>query len=291
MRPSGISASTVAALALSVSLLLLGLTAPPASALGHDPGARWASAASATIRPGVQMFTAGAQCTGGFVFTDDADRVYVGYAAHCAAADEASTDGCTTATLPLGTAVRLADGATAVTRGTTVGHGTLAYSSWSTMQRLGTSGAGACRYNDLALVRVDPADVAHVNPSVPWWGGPVGLSSAGAPTGSRVFSWGRSSLRPTSLLSPRTGVSVGGAGNGWSWTVYTATPGIAGDSGSGFLDAQGRAVGVLSTLTLAPLAASNGVGDLGRELEFARAHSGISGLRLVPGTVPFAPLP
>ncbi len=46
---------------------------------------------------------------------------------------------------------------------------------------------------------------------------------------------------------------------------------------------------MLSTLALAPLAGSNNVGDLDKELAYARAHSGISGLALVPGTEPFTP--
>jgi hypothetical protein len=49
-------------------------------------------------------------------------------------------------------------------------------------------------------------------------------------------------------LSPKEGTSVGDDGNGWSHTVYTATPGIRGDSGSAFLDRSGRALGVLSTV-------------------------------------------
>ena len=52
------------------------------------------------------------------------------------------------------------------------------------------------------------------------------------------------------------------------------TPGIPGDSGSGFLSAGGKAVGTLSTLGLAPLPASNNIGDLAKELAFAQAHSG-----------------
>ena len=68
------------------------------------------------------------------------------------------------------------------------------------------------------------------------------------------------------------------------------TPGIPGDSGSGVPDAEGNALGVLSTLALAPLPASNGVGDLDHELTYARANSGISGLQLVPGTEPFSPV-
>jgi hypothetical protein len=278
MRPSRISASFVALL-----LLLLAFTPPSTAA------ARWAPAATATIHPGVQMFTTGAQCTANFVFTDAAGRVYVGYAAHCAGrGGSTDTNGCTTGSEPLGTRVRFAQGATAATGGTTVGHGTLVYSSWGTMRRLGTSGANICAYNDLALVKVDGDDVGKVNPSVPFWGGPVGLARDGAPAGSQVFTWGQSSLRPTTALSQKTGVSLGGSGGGWSWDAYTASPGIPGDSGSGFLDARGRALGTLSTVAIAPLAGSNGVGDLVRELAFAQAHAGIDGLRLVPGTKAFS---
>ena len=72
--------------------------------------------------------------------------------------------------------------------------------------------------------------------------------------------------------------------------MYTLSPGIPGDSGSAFLDASGHALGVLSTLALAPLAGSNGVGDVAHELAYAQAHSGISGLKLVDGTEPFSPV-
>ena len=52
----------------------------------------------------------------------------------------------------------------------------------------------------------------------------------------------------------------------------------------------GKAIGVLSTLGLAPLPASNNIGDLAKELAFAQAHSGIAGLQLVNGTEPFNPI-
>ncbi len=283
--------------ALVPTLLLLPFAAPAGSAATADqPGeavaTRWAPAGTAKIHPGVQMFTRGAQCTANFVFTDDAGRVFVGYAAHCAGKGAATdTNGCNTPSFPRGTRVRFAEGATAFTRGTTVGHGTLVYSSWITMHRLHTSSANACDANDFALVRVDAGDRRKVNPSVPFWGGPAGLSGRGAPLGSRVYSWGQSSLRPTTVLSPRTGVSLGGHTGGWGWEVYTAGPGIPGDSGSGFLDARGRAFGVLSTVAIAPTPASNGLGDLEHELRFAQAHAGFPGLRLVRGTRAFHPVP
>ena len=91
-------------------------------------------------------------------------------------------------------------------------------------------------------------------------------------------------------LAPKTGASLGQSGEGWTHDAYTVTPGIPGDSGSGLMDAQGRAFGVLSTVALAPLPASNGLGDLYREVRYAQKHSGIAGLRLVAGTKAFEPV-
>jgi hypothetical protein len=265
-----------------------GVTSP-----GTAAADRWAAPAKADITPGVQMFTQGAQCTGNFVFTDAAGHVYVGYAAHCAGKGAATdTNGCKTASYPVGTAVRFEKGATYAGGGTLVGRGTLAYSSWRTMQKLGTAKPNVCQYNDLALVQVAAADVGKVNPSVPFWGGPTGLRTTGLAAGDQIYSYGNSILRGgVSQLSPKTGVSVMDRAGGWSHVVYTASPGIPGDSGSGFLDSSGRAFGVLSTLDAAPDPGGNGVGDLAKELAFAQRHSGISGLRLANGTVAFSGTP
>jgi hypothetical protein len=241
------------------------------------------------------MYTAGAQCTANFVYTDTAGNVYVGYAAHCAGKGSSTdTNGCSTASVPLGTKVDFTNDGNLASEGTIVGHGTLAYSSWITEHRLGTTNANACAYNDLALVKVNAVDRAKVNPSVPFWGGPTGIDTNGTAAGDQVFTYGNSSLRAgASPLSPHTGISLGddAADGGWSHPLYTVSPGIPGDSGSGFMTAGGKAIGVLSTLGLAPLPASNNIGDLAKELAFAQAHSGIAGLRLVNGTVPFRSVP
>ena len=276
----------------ATSLLTAASVAATAGASSAAP--TWAPADTATIHPGVQMYTEGAQCTANFVFTDGAGNTYVGYAAHCAGTGAATdTNGCDAASLPLGTKVDFVEGGSLVTEGTKVGSGTLAYSSWLTMQKNGEKDTNTCAYNDLALVKVDSADAGKVNPSVPFWGGPTGIDTDGTAAGDRVYTYGNSSLRGgVQELSPHTGASVGddAADGGWSHPVYTVTPGIPGDSGSGFMSADGTALGVLSTVAIAPLAGSNGVGDLAHELSYAQAASGIAGLRLVPGTEPFSPI-
>ncbi|WP_183407986.1 hypothetical protein [Nocardioides pocheonensis] len=276
-----------------LALLLLVAAGLTAAQSGAAATPTWAPAATAAIHPGTMMYTAGAQCTANFVYTDDAGNVYVGYAAHCAGKGSSTdTNGCNVDSVPLGTPVDFTNDGSLISEGTIVGHGTLAYSSWITEHQLGTTDPNTCAYNDLALVKVDPADVGKVNPSVPFWGGPTGIDTNGTAAGDRVYTYGNSSLRfGLSPLSPHTGVSLGDdpADGGWSHPLYTASPGIPGDSGSGFLSADGTAVGVLSTLGLAPLPASNNIGDLAHELAFAQAHSGIAGLRLVLGTEPFQP--
>lgn len=263
-----------------------------ASATPATAAPEWAPAGQATIHPGVQMYTEGGQCTGNFVFTDDADNVYVGYAAHCAGTGGATdTDGCQAGSLPLGTRVDFVKGGNLLFPGTVLGGGTLAYSSWLAMDAAGTTDADTCAYNDFALVKVDTADLGKVNPSIPFFGGPTGISTTGTRPTDRVYSFGNSSLRAgITLLSPKIGISLGTSGGGWTHSVYTLTPGVPGDSGSAFVDGKGRALGTLSTLALLPLPASNGVGDLSRELAFAQAHSGIPGLELVNGTEPFSTL-
>lgn len=260
----------VLALAAVLATAVLAPTAAPA----------WAPAGQGTVHPGVQVFTEGAQCTANFVFTEGAD-VYLGQAAHCSGTGEATeTDGCTSGSLPLGTPVEVTGASQP---------GTLAYSSWLTMQANGEADPDTCAFNDFALIKIAAADVGKVNPSIPRFGGPTGIGTVGG-LGSTVYSYGNSSLRGgVTQLSPKQGVLAQNQGGGWSHVVVTLTPGIPGDSGSGFLNGSGQAIGVLSTLQLAPLPATNGVGDLARELAYARANCGFPNLQLASGTEPFKP--
>ncbi len=239
----------------------------------------WAPAATATIHPGVMTFTDGGQCTANFVFTNGTD-VYIGQAAHCAGTGGATeTDGCDSGSLPLGTPVEV-DGASRP--------GTLVYSSWLTMQSpsVNETDPNTCAYNDFALIKLDPADYAKVNPSVPYFGGPVSLGATTS-LGDPVYSYGNSSLRlGLSPLSPKEGYSLGAAAGGWTHDVYTVTPGIPGDSGSAFLSATGAALGTLSTVAILPFPASNGVSDLGNEFNYMRSHGGPA-VDLALGTEPF----
>jgi len=260
----------------TVALPLVAADAPSASA-----APTWAPAATAPIHPGVQTFTAGAQCTANFVFYDASNTVYIGQAAHCSGTGgNTATNGCTSGSLPIGTQVQVTGASQP---------GVMVYNSWLTMQGLGEADANTCQFNDLALIKLNPADSGKVNPSSPFWGGPNGIDTNGTVQGENVYSYGNSELRGgVSQLSPKQGVSLGDAGGGWSHNVYTASPGIPGDSGSAFLNSTGAALGVLSTVQIAPVAGSNGVGDISREINYMNAHSSL-GAQLALGTQPFNP--
>ena len=266
----------LAATALVASLVAGGVGFAP------DAGSasRWAPEATATIRPGVQLVTPIGQCTANFVFFQGSE-LYLGMAAHCVGQGAATDlDGCSVPTLPVGTPVRIG-GATRL--------GTLAYSSWGAMQAAGETDELTCRFNDFALVRIDPADHGRVNPTIPHWGGPTGIRRDAERPLSPVYSVGNSGLRSGSeLLMPKSGLSLGRSFEGWAHTVYQLLPGIPGDSGGPTLDGRGRAMGVLSALGITPLPASNHLTDMSRALQYARAH-GLPQLLLALGTRPFDP--
>jgi hypothetical protein len=262
-----------------LSTVCVGALALAVAAFAPATASAWAPADQASVHPGVMTFTDGAQCTSNFIFSDSSN-VYIGQAAHCAGTGGATeTNGCDSGSLSIGTPVEI-DGASRP--------GTLVYSSWLTMQSRGETNPDTCQFNDIALVRIDAADVAEVNPSVPGFGGPTGVGNADV--GETVYSYGNSSLRGgITQLSPKQGTVVQTEGGGWSYTVYTATPGVPGDSGSGFLNSSGEGMGVLATIQILPTAGSNGVGDLGHELNYLRANSSFSNVQLEPGTEPFDP--
>lgn len=224
------------------------------------------------------MISQGGQCTSNFVFYDGVD-IYIGQAAHCTGlGSQSDINGCETDVLPLGTPVEIG-GATKP--------GTVAYNSWLTMQSVGEQNESACFGNDFALVRIDPSDHARVNPSVPFWGGPLGLddSTSGLDT---VYAYGNSSLRGgLTPLSPKIGFSTGDQLEGWTHNVYTITPGIPGDSGGAHMGPSGGALGVLSTFSLL---LDNQVSDLSRALNYMKLHTDLDNVTMANGTEPFSPI-
>jgi hypothetical protein len=281
----GISVLARTARRLTVAMLLVAALAAGGVGLAPQAGSaaaasRWAPAASAPIHPGVQVVTPIGQCTANFVFFQGSE-VFLGMAAHCTSLGASNQlDGCSVRSLPLGTPVQIA-GATRP--------GTLAYSSWLAMQVADEQSASACRGNDFALVRVDPADHGRVNPTVPHWGGPTGIRREAHRELMPIFSVGNSRLRQgIELLQPKSGFSLGSAFDGWTHAVYQLLPGIPGDSGGPTLDAKGRATGVLSALGITPLPASNFLTDMTLALRYARSH-GLPDLLLALGTEPFNP--
>jgi hypothetical protein len=289
----------VAALALSVTTTTATATAtatagapsPAGLPAAVSPAADWAPVATAPIHPGVLTETAGGGlCTSNFVFSGGG-RTFLGQAAHCAGTGpDTDTDGCTSATEPVGTAVtvRAADGSRRAAR--------LAYSSWVAMQAGGETDPALCAANDFALVELAPADVTDVNPSVPFFGGPTGLAVRAPAPGDPVYGYGSPVARigaagVAAPLRPKAGEAAGTTAGGRGHDLYTTTPGVVGDSGSGFLDGAGNAFGVLTTLTTDSGQTSDGAADLAVALAYAAANGGLGDVELVPGTAAFTPAP
>ena len=275
------------ALALASGLLAAaGVAAVAGGTVAQAATVPWAPWETASVHPGVLTSTGSQRCTSNFLFRDAAGHLYLGQAAHCARSDAnarklapgEARSGCNFGSLPLGTTVGFVNSTVS---------GTLAYSSWLTMQEREETDKAACVANDFALVAIPDAARDQVNPSVPYFGGPTDVRRAATPSGEAVATFGNSPTRQgIDAIDVKQGYVIGFADDGWTYRVVTATPGIPGDSGSGLLDSAGKALGVIVTLSLEP-PGTNGVTDAAHALDYARAHSGIRGLQLVPGTEAF----
>jgi hypothetical protein len=270
------------ATACSLSALVASIVlAPPTGAV-----TRAAAQTSGKITPGALMITSvsaaeTSACTAAFVFRN-AEATFLSYAAHCAVpVQDRHHTGCEYQTLPLGARVEIRgeDGSRA--------YGSLAYSSWRTMQAIGDTQDERCRFNDLALVEIDPVDVSSLDPTVPVVGGPTGLASSTPGTLEQVVSY-----QPhVSYPALKQGVTLGVRGGGWTHRIDVSPPANLGDSGSGLLDAHGAAFGILVTRYL-DRSATSGVTDLRLALAYAERYGKVGDLELVPGRKPFhAPSP
>lgn len=227
-----------------------------------------------TIRPGAPTLIGDVSCVAGFFFTDRAGEIYVSTPASCGAPSDDATNGCSSRVLPLETPVKVGGSVT----------GALAYSSWITMREIEEKDAEACANNDFALVRLPVEAHDAVDPTVPQFGGPTGLRSSPGVSGEALRAYSQGVVTgDVEAARPRHGVLLAAEPGGWRYATYFATPGVFGDAGAGVLDAQGRALGVINSLSVAPFPGSNGVVDQARMLAYAQKHSGIKGLRLLPG--------
>ena len=221
------------------------------------------------IRPGVVISADGSSCTGNFLFSPNAQTVYIGVAAHCFSIDtNDGVDPCETNNLPIGFNQVTIENATQP--------GEIVYSSWRAMQESGeTPGSNTCVYNDFALVKIHSADLANIHPAAFAFGGPVSLLTGLAAVGEAVYAYGRSPYHfGLRLLEAKSGSISAILGDGWAYQIVTDKASIPGDSGGPIFGANGQALAVTSVLSVGigldlrpPV--SNGVTNLDRALQYA----------------------
>lgn len=191
---------------------------------------------AATVRPGVKHVTNGAQCTTNFVFRDrTTDKLYMGTAAHCI--DNVGVGG--------KSSIGTFGGGTSIVA-------TVAFSTWE------TPGLGS----DFALMEIPADREKDVHPAVIHFGGPTHLAyMPSVQSYDKVITYGNSGLRPGPQELDWHEGYVTGRGT-WYTNVYTVTPAIFGDSGSGIMTADGGAIGAASTIHFAPVPGQNSFGNI-----------------------------
>jgi len=219
------------------------------------------------IRPGVEIIADGSSCTSNFLYSPNAQTVYIGVAAHCFSTDTNSgVDPCESNNLAIGFNEISIENASQP--------GELVYSSWRAMQEAGeTAGSNTCVYNDFALVKIHPSDLANVHPAAIAFGGPTALFTGLATVGDGIFAYGQSPLHlGVRSRETKQGQITGVLGNGWAYEIVTDTPSLPGDSGGPIFTVTGKALAVTSVLsvglTVNPV--NNGVVNLERALKYAK---------------------
>ncbi len=172
------------------------------------------------VRPGARIYIGDKGCTMNFLFQGRSGHRYVGTAGHCVPGAEGVE------------AWRGATGAIA-TDGAAARIGRVAYAAYrpSYPDKL-----------DFALVRLD-SRVSGI-PTMCGWGGPRGINEENPNRLTELRWYGQGDV--LGELSPqRNGYAYGMPEDDF---VFFNGPAVTGDSGSGVIDAEGRAVGVLVTV-------------------------------------------
>jgi len=174
------------------------------------------------VRPGAIVNSEVGQCTFNFVFSGSDGRTYIGTAGHCILGDS-----------PIGGDVGEESWAP--------GHGPVATDANDA--RIGEFAYAILQDpKDFSLIRVDPG--VPVSGQICHFGGPTGIN-ADQPSGAVVLHHYGNGVAIGTVLPARTGVALGMPDPDHVFAQLAALPG---DSGSGVISDDGRAVGVLVTV-------------------------------------------
>jgi hypothetical protein len=136
-------------------------------------------------------------------------------------------NGCSAPTAPAGTTARISGARH---------RAVLVYNSFSRMQNLGVrKNSAQCRFNDLALMRLNRHDVKNARGEVPGTSAPTRVSSHAPASGSQLSFDGS------------TAVSGGSTNGGWIYPMTSAPNVTATDIGMPFVQG-GRLVGMLTLI-------------------------------------------
>lgn len=174
------------------------------------------------VRPGATVRTDKGQCTFNFLFTGSDGRRSIGTAGHCILGDS-----------PIGGDVGEFFW--------TLGGGSVARDDAD--NRVGEFACAVLQDpKDFALIRLD--DAVHANPSMCHFGGPTGMNTS-TPSLLVVLHYFGNGVGVGTVLPARSAIAFGMPDPDHVFAQGVAVPG---DSGSGVISGDGRAVGVLVTV-------------------------------------------
>ncbi len=215
------------------------------------PPPEWPAIGAAKVRPGVQIVVTGDEgtglCTSNFLFRSRTNgTLYLGLAAHCIGSPDID------AKVGSKAVIRNLGDQNEITTW-------VAYSSWEAMgwSPGATTAGDDVHPHDFALVAIPADEVGIVHPAVLFYGGPVAMADYDSVAATqRLLVYGNSNLYPRpGDLDPQEGVVLGKGSENYDGSVgyyidaHVELAPVPGDSGSGLMTKDGKALGALSTIT------------------------------------------
>jgi hypothetical protein len=179
------------------------------------------------------------------------ETVYASIPASCLGTDGGSGgNGCGESQPPAGTPAVIAGAAH---------RAHLVYSSFTRMQTTGTTAAGACQGNNLALLRLSPHDARRARGEIP---GPTALNGLAhsAPASGTTLS--------VYLASASSGRAGSTSARGWKQEVTVEAMVAASNLGAPAVTPGGRAVGMIAQIPPLTGIGASEVSSLAKELRF-----------------------
>jgi hypothetical protein len=215
------------------------------------------------VQPGAKVTVSSNTCEVGFLLRHK-KAVYAAIPASCLGTDGGDgSSGCEESQAPRGTPATIAGASR---------RAHVVYSSFTHMQRAGTTATNPCTGNNLALLRLAKPDARRARGEIPGPPSLTGVAHSAPPSGSTLAVY---------LASATSGRAGSTDGAGWRQEVTVEGMVAASNLGAPAVTSSGRAVGMIAEIPALTGVGASEVTSLAKELKYVHRVPAFRHVRLM----------